>query len=452
MSSLHSNSYTVREFGRLIPTNNTDTICNNPDKCEIPEKTFKNLKNFIFENIEYSKEISKSFLYSIWNRQENIQVKNYVGIIETADGKTIEILPKIHLPEKKDNKKETRMIFLRMLKRLKNSPFAQIETAHLKSQEFPILEVFISAFIKELEKLIKLGIKQSYVNIEENINYYKGKLKVSENIRHNLTNKARFYMQYDEYSQNIPQNRLLKSAIQYLLNKSGLISNQITLKRFCHIYFENIEESRNIEKDFAKVSGQNRLYSHYTQALNWASVFLRNESFTSFKGDHLNKAILFPMERIFEDYVSYLFERYDKKNNIETQKCRHWLVENHNERKKFRLIPDIVSYKENEIKVYDTKWKIIDQNRPSENYHIKQSDMYQLFAYGEKYMTDSLKENNADEKISVSLYLLYPKTEKFEKPLSHFEYGENLVLNVIPVDLELQDNDIYKKIQEKSNP
>jgi len=437
-------TYTIREFGRIVPCEGEQKECNNPDYCEIPIKTFNNLKKFIFENIEYSKEISKSFHYSVWRRTESIQVKNYVGVIETADGGIIEILPKIYLSNEQESNKtiisETKNIFLKMLKHLKKSPFAEIDNAHLNTQKFPLLEIFITTFIKELEKLIKFGIKQSYVEKEENIRYYKGKLKVSENVRYNHTNKAMFYMQFDEYSCNIAQNRLIKSTIQYLLKKSNLSENKISLNRLSY-YFEDILESRNVEKDFTLISGQNRLYSHYKQVLNWASVFLRNESFISFKGKHLNKAILFPMERIFEDYVGYLFKKYDESERIEIQKSKHWLVDNHNERGKFRLKPDFVTYTGNNINIYDTKWKIINQNLPSKNYEIKQSDMYQLFAYGKKYKI----KNNENEKI-VSLFLLYPKTEKFDKTLPIFEYNKNLILKAVPVDLNLSAKEIFNDI------
>jgi 5-methylcytosine-specific restriction enzyme subunit McrC len=42
-----------------------------------------------------------------------------------------------------------------MLKTLKDSPFKNIDKASLKTQKFPILEIFISLFLDELDRLIK---------------------------------------------------------------------------------------------------------------------------------------------------------------------------------------------------------------------------------------------------------------------------------------------------------
>ena len=60
-----------------------------------------------------------------------------------------------------------------------------------------------------------------------------------------------------------------------------------------------------------------------------------------------------------------------------------------------------------------------------------QTDMYQLFAYGEKYM-----------KGKGELYLIYPKHEKFDAPLDHFKFKPELQLNVVPYDLVNDECDI----------
>ena len=76
----------------------------------------------------------------------------------------------------------------------------------------------------------------------------------------------------------------------------------------------------------------------------------------------------------------------------------------------------------------DTKWKLLDASDHRNKYGISQADMYQLYAYGHKY----LKKSKPPKK----LMLVYPKTDKFEKPLPVFEYEEGLELDVVPFDLD----------------
>ncbi len=434
--------YYVREYGKLVAQKKEQLGKHDPDFCKIPQDAFLNLKKFIIENLEYSSEINNSFLYSVKKGIETIQVKNYVGIVETSDGTIIEILPKIYLNHDETDKdkliSETKGVFLRMIKHLKDSPFAQIHNAHIDAMKFPLLEVFISSFIHELEILIERGIKQSYIEEEANLKYFRGRLNIKENIRFNLANKTSFYMQFDEFCMNIPQNRLIKSTLDYLNQKTKLYANKVLINRLLSI-FEEIPPSSNYERDFALISGQNRLYSHYTQVLQWAGVFLLNLSFINFKGKHLNKAILFPMEKVFEDYVASILKKYSKFDEIEVQKAKHWLVDDHLQKHKFRLKPDVVCYENSSIRILDTKWKIIDQNVPKKNYLISEQDMYQLFAYGKKY--------EEDKKI-VTLYLLYPKTGQFDKPLDQFvfESSTGLILKAIPVDLTLVGKNLSQSL------
>jgi len=127
------------------------------------------------------------------------------------------------------------------------------------------------------------------------------------------------------------------------------------------------------------------------------------------------------MERIFESYVAHKLKHIYPELEIKTQDTRHYLVEYHNERRKFNMRPDIV-INDGEI-IADTKRKIINEEDIKSNYGVSQGDMYQLFAYAKKYQSDAL-------------YLIYPKTNKFLKTLEPFHYEkEKTILYVIPYDL-----------------
>jgi 5-methylcytosine-specific restriction enzyme subunit McrC len=78
------------------------------------------------------------------------------------------------------------------------------------------------------------------------------------------------------------------------------------------------------------------------------------------------------------------------------------------------------------ILVMDTKWKLIDASDRRNKYGVSQSDMYQLYAYGHKYLKDS------DQK---ELMLIYPTTSAFNKPLPDFIYENGFRLQVVPFDL-----------------
>jgi 5-methylcytosine-specific restriction enzyme subunit McrC len=315
---------------------------------------------------------------------------------------------------------------LKMLRSLRNAPFKSIDQAHLKASRMPILEIFISVFLKEMEVLLKRGIKHHYSSTEENHNYLKGRLLFSENVKQNLVRRERFFVNYDEFKADIPQNRILKSALVYLKDKSKSVKNIRQIISFLYL-FEEVSECKNLEKDLQNLDGQNRLFNHYEVALQWAKVFLQNKSFTSYKGNHLNTAILFPMEILFESYVAHKIKQTYPHWEISTQDKKHFLVNDLNIRQnKFRIRPDLVIQNKDLTIVADTKWKIINQNLPSANYNISQADMYQLFAYGKKYQI-----NNAN----THLILIYPNHADFNNQL-HFKYEEELRIDIVPFDFQ----------------
>lgn len=370
----------------------------------IEEKTFEAIEKFVLQN-----EASAQYLKIATKKGSGkvLQAQNYVGVIQTKDGTTIEILPKISSVESEDESKE---ILIKMLKTLKKSPFKNFNTANLKSSKLPLLEIFISMFLEELTKLVQKGIKSDYVTKEENLKFLKGKLKIGEQIKQNSIHKERFFVEYQEFSSDRVENRLIKTTLSYLYKKSKSNRNQQRIREFLFV-FDEIKPSHDIKTDFSKVK-LNRQMKDYEQVLLWCKTFLLENSFSPYKGDDVAFALLFDMNLLFESYVG----DYLKKKGLDVSlqdKGKH-LVE---EPKKFALKPDIVIKHENEIIVADTKWKIIKEEKD-----ISQSDMYQLFAYGKKYKNQQL-------------YLIYPSNGEKELEL-FYEYENGLNLHVLFFDAE----------------
>ena len=381
----------------------------------IDPTTFDEIKKFLLDEKNQAYEVL-TLARRRWYG-EIIKAQNYVWVIQTSNGTSIEILPKISDSIDIDN---TRSIFLKMLKSLKNSPFKNIEKASLKRQKFPILEIFISLFLHELDLLVKKGIKRNYVVQERNVWFLKGKFKAGNNIKHNLTHKERFYCEFDEFTDNIKENKLIKTCLQHLAKVSRKEENKQKIKEFLFIFAE-IDASKNIKYDSASLNNLNRLSNYYADTLQRVKIFLLGESVVNFAWSTLALSLLFPMEKIFENYVAKKLKHCYPHRDIRTQDTTHYLVEYHNERRKFNMRPDIVIA--NKAIIADTKWKVIDQEDAQSNYNVSQADMYQLFAYAKKY--------NAK-----SVYLIYPKTDKFTKPLNPFHYEkDDTILHVIPYDL-----------------
>ena len=348
----------------------------------VDKKTFEELESFVLKNSDYVQ-----FLKIGQNKfHKFIQAQNYVGIIQTKDGTTIEILPKIQNVDE-DQAKE---ILIRMLKTLKKSPFKNFNMAHLKASKMPLLEIFISMFLEELSKLIQKGIKSDYITKEENLKFLKGKLLIGEQIKRNTIHKERFFVEYQEFLSDRVENRLIKTTLEYLYKKSKSNKNQQRIREFLFV-FDEIKSSHDIKTDFSKVK-LSRQMKDYEQVLLWCKTFLLENSFSPYKGNDVAFALLFDMNLLFESYVYDYLKRCGGFDNITAQDKTHHLAYLDGKEKKFQLKPDIVINK-GEI-IADTKWKLLSEEKTHQG--VSQADMYQLYAYGTKY------------KDCTDMYLIYP--------------------------------------------
>lgn len=386
----------------------------------IPQKVFDSIKQFILKNNEQTLFLKPSYKNGLG---ETLQAQNYVGVIQTQDGTTIEILPKIKNLDEIESKK----ILIKMLKTLRKSPFKNFNMAHLKSSKMSLLEIFITMFLDELSKLIQKGIKSDYITKEENLKFLKGKLKINEQIKKNYIHRECFFVEYQDFLSNRIENRLIKTTLEFLYKKSKANKNQQRIREFLFV-FDEIKVSHNLKSDFSKVKS-NRQMRDYEQILLWCRTFLLENSFSPYKGNDIAFALLFDMNLLFESYVG----NFLKKNglNVSLQDKGKYLVEEPN---KFALKPDIVINGDEQL-IADTKWKIIKDERD-----ISQQDMYQLYAYGTKYIN------------CTKLYLIYPYDNKHLnlRYLYQKEEFNKLVLNVLFFDLSIDNPAFYNQEEAKT--
>lgn len=389
--------YSITEFGAFVADKNV------PGYQCLPKHIFDQLENFILAN--RNKNTDALELMGISARKgigKIIIAKNYVGIITMRDGTTIEILPKIcskefdTVDEGKDITR-TRGILVEMLKTLQKPPYKSIQTTHVNTVNMNIFEVFIRMYVDEVFRIVKHGLKCDYEPIRQNENVIKGKLKFSEHIKRNYAHKELNFVEFDYYNPNRPENRLIKSTLQYLYRQSASVRNKSDIKTLLN-EFNEVSLSKDYETDFSRCSSDRNM-KDYEFVLRWSKVFLSGKSFTSFPGSEIAVALLFPMETLFEQYIALkLFKILGGKEfHFYTQDKRYYLFDEPS--KRFLIKPDIVIIRKEDEKIFilDTKWKMLSDTKA--NYGISQSDMYQMFAYQKKYHAESIT-------------LIYPLTQQ----------------------------------------
>ncbi|PLT43940.1 McrC family protein [Paenibacillus sp. FSL W8-1187] len=403
--------FTIQEHGRL---------CKHPDGAEygytvLTEEQFDPLERWVLKEA-----LDVAGLSSRRGIGKVITAKNYVGVLMLQDGTQIEILPKLYGQSVTASETVVKDIFLQMLQMVRDIPSKRFSSTGLDSRKFPILELFMRMFIDEAALLVKRGLKSDYRQHQSNEHYYKGKLDVSQQIKHNVAYRERFFIAYDELTIDRPENRLIKATIERLRK---IATNAEVQKKLSVLLeaFDLIDTPVDLDLDWERVS-LDRGMQEYEPILSWCRLFLSDRSFTPFKGGGVAYALLFPMEKLYERYMARLLQKNlaGLDIRIRLQDGKHHLFQSP---AKFQLRPDIVLEGRSGTVIVDTKWKLLSVGG---NYGIAQSDMYQAYAYAKKY----------DARQVVLLYPWVPNVQDAREPLV-YESGDGVVVRVELVNLTM---------------
>ena len=351
------------------------------------------------------------------------KVQNQVGLIRTPAGTQIEILPKL---SRHGTAEQSRRLLVKMLIELEDSPFCEAAAADLSAYRMPLFELLLRYYLDQVGHVVRRGIARSYVSRQGNLNQLRGKILVSQNIRYNAVNAARFYCEYEEFMADRPINRLIKSGLQITARLTSRPRSQQLCRE--HLgWFDEVSTITDWQTDFKRIRWD-RNVRHYKKAMPPCRMLHERLNPLTQQGGNRAIAMLFPMERVFEDYVAACLRRQLRDWKIETQKQGHYLVDDHSGQRVFALRPDLLLSNGATQVVADAKWKLINEKDRQNKYGITQADMYQLFGYGRKILA------TAERPLVV---LIYPRSDRFKQPLAEFSYESGgCRLLVLPFDLE----------------
>ncbi len=195
----------------------------------------------------------------------------------------------------------------------------QISAPELSSVVSPLIVIHFIGVVNRIKSL-----KRGYAHHQENLKKVKGHVKLFKNERQNIATKRydRIFCEYDEYSTDIPENRLLKKAILF---SQALISNMSynhpsyfklklliakALKKF-----GNVSDNVNI-----KAVGQihsHKLFNEYSEAIRLAKTILKHFDYSINKAGSSNNKVtpfVLDMSLLYEHYVyGLLHEAYHNK-------------------------------------------------------------------------------------------------------------------------------------------
>ncbi|WP_180108936.1 MULTISPECIES: McrC family protein [unclassified Acinetobacter] len=414
--------FTVREYAFI-----SEVYKGCPESClnhaYIPEKAFMYLCEL---SASFSKHGAKVFELA---GHRKLKLDQYVGVIETPCGTRIEILPKhVELNGESDQEVigQERKLLQKMLSVSLHLPYREAGSANLNRFKQPLHEWIMTQFLASFERLVQRGLRFDYNRVQEEQKFLRGQLQHVKYMRQPPTKKHIFPIEHDVYEVNRPENRLIRTALEMVCKKTK-DANNWKLAQELRLMTSEIPRSLNIQQDFRQWQS-GRLLALYAEIKPWTELILGEYMPVSTQGEWRGMSLLFPMEKLFENFVAYHLRRNLPEYTVKTQHATEHICQ-HQQRNIFKLKPDIfIECPDAKPIVMDTKWKLIDQNDRAGRYGLKDSDIQQMFAYSHYYL-----------KHDSDVVLVYPyRKDKFTHSLDDFEFRltTSAKLRVVPFNVD----------------
>ncbi len=355
--------------------------------------------------------------------RRSLRLDNYVGVIETPCGTRIEILPKS--VDDADDVSASRRILRTMLERCLDLPARETAPTDIQTFEAPLTEWVVGQFLQALQLLVKRGVRFEYHALREEQRFLRGRLEIARQLRQPPGRAHLFQIEHDVFDADRPENRLLRTALDRVCRLTRDAGNW-RLSHELATFLAPVPSSTNVAADFLRWR-KDRLLAHYRPVRPWCELILGDVLPVSLVGSWHGCSLLIPMERLFERYVEACLRRRLPEGGTLTASARRYHLVRHGEESWFALVPDFLLTAGERTVVLDTKWKRIDQslNNATDKYGLSQSDLYQLYAYGQRYLGGA-----------GDVVLIFPMTATFRAPIERFEFSSTLRLSVLPFDLQ----------------
>lgn len=229
---------------------------------------------------------------------------------------------------------------------------------------------FAETLARSAELALRDGVLQGYRTVDDSLCVIRGRVRVSDQLARRPGLPAPVEIQYDDYTVDIPENQILRSAIQRMLGVPRL----------------SVDARRRLAHLNSKLSGaapalphrlpawtRSRHNRRYQPTLRVAEIVLENQSAVSKVGTASLASFVINMDSVFENFVvAAIREAFQ---GVGTTTGRHvvHLADDH----RVRMQPDVVHLRDSRpVAVFDAKYKLGKSSGKYSN-----PDIYQMLAY-----------------------------------------------------------------------
>ena len=235
-----------------------------------------------------------------------------------------------------------------------------------------VVEALAAALVAAARRAFGRGLLHGYRTEEEALHTVRGRIVVAEQIRRRFDLLLPVEVRYDEFTDDILANQLVKAAAAQL--GAMRLRSRETRRRLVWIAatLDNVSLIDFAPNDVPEVTFD-RLNAHYRDVVTLAQLVLRQGGFEAERGDIRASGFLMDMNVVFQEFVTVALR---ESLGVPKSVFRERYIDSLDEAGRVGLKPDLV-WREGSSCVFvgDAKYKNIT-GEPVPN-----ADLYQLLAY-----------------------------------------------------------------------
>jgi len=278
------------------------------------------------------------------------------------------------------------------------------------------LDLLARIYISAGQNLLKKGIEKHYRTIEEEYAGLKGKIDFCQSLKMNLFHKGRAHCAFDEFSENIPSNQLVKAIFRRLLQTKDL---NVSLKQEAKACFQRMGAIDNITitKDLFQSIRIHQNNNSYGLILQIGKLIFEQTAIEQSTGKYLFKDFSRDhrkMASLFEAFAKNFYEKEQKEFKV-TREDIKWNIDEELSTGNRSLLPkmqtDISLTSKSRKIIIDTKFypQALVSRYDKEKLHS--AHLYQLYSYL-RNLEESEKSVDPTPNTTCEGILLYPDNGK----------------------------------------
>ena len=165
-----------------------------------------------------------------------------------------------------------------------------------------LTEGFVAAFLVVVRDCLSRGLLKGYRHVDEQLAGVRGRVRFADQLRRQFALPLPVEVSYDNFTEDIEENRVLKAALRRLESFRPLSTSSHSRINDALQVMAGVSDQR-----YTRASVPNfrfsRLNERYRPALELASLVIANTSIDLLEGRREIRSFLFDMNQIFEDFV-----------------------------------------------------------------------------------------------------------------------------------------------------